>query len=335
MGYRGEKEKIEKKIGKVKRIIFCIVALFLIAVSMFSSAYPPDTWKYYFSLPDISARKAGEMRLHFIDVGQGDCTFVELPDGKTMLIDGGTTTQASKLAILRHLKALKVDKIDYLVVSHEDIDHVGGLAEIVKNISFSRAFLPMCAVTENADYAAFYAEISKSECEIEYSMRKTTLSAGGQYPYVLQFLYPYTYDVEQGDTLNMESNERSCVLWLDYQGVSTLFTGDAPAKTENTLIRDSDAGLFDAYNVDLTSTEILKVSHHGSSNATTDLFARYLGVKDAIVSCGVDNDYAHPSKRVQETLSTIKANLHRTDLHGSIIITVSANGAYQVQSLGK
>ncbi len=335
MGYRGEKEKIEKKIGKVKRIVFCIVALFLIALSVFSTFFPPASWKYYFDLPSISKRAQGEMRLHFIDVGQGDCAFVELPDGKTLLIDGGTQTQASKLSIMRHLKALKVSKIDYLVVSHADIDHVGGLAEVVKNIPVSRAFLPKCSITENAEYAAFYAEISKSECEIEYSMRKTTLSSNGEYPYVLQFLYPYTYDVEHGNTEDMESNERSSVLWLDYQGVSALFTGDAPAKTENALILDSDMGLFDVYNVDLTSTEILKVSHHGSSSATTDLFARYLGVKDAVVSCGVDNDYDHPSKRVQETLSTINANLHRTDLHGSIIITVSQDGTYQVERLEK
>lgn len=335
MGYRGEKQKIEKKIGKVKRIVFCVVALFLVALSVFSAFFPPATWKYYFSLPPIPMRKTGEMRLHFIDVGQGDCTFIELPDGKTMLIDGGPQTQASELSIMRYLKALNVRKIDYLVVSHADIDHVGGLKEVVENISIARAFLPKCNVTENAEYAAFYAELMQSECEIEYSMRKTSLSSNVEYPYVLQFLYPYTYDVEFGDMDDMESNELSSVLWLDYQGISTLFTGDAPAKIENNLIRDSDAGLFDVYNVELTSTEILKVAHHGSSSSTTDLFARYLGVKDAVVSCGENNDYNHPSTRVQETLSAIKANLHRTDLHGSIMITIFPNGTYQVERLGK
>ena len=335
MGYRGEKQIIEKKIGKVKRIVFCIVALFLVALSVFSAFFPPATWKYYFSLPPISMRKAGEMRLHFIDVGQGDCAFIELPDGKTMLIDGGPQTQAAELSIMRHLKALNVREIDYLVVSHADIDHVGALKEVVENIPIARAFLPKCDVTENAEYAAFYAELMKSECQIEYSMRKTSLSSDGEYPYVLQFLYPYTYDVEFGDMGDIDSNELSSVFWLDYQGVSALFTGDAPAKIENNLIRDSDAGLFDVYNVELTGTEILKVAHHGSSSSTTDLFARYLGVKDAVVSCGEDNDYNHPSTRVQETLSTINANLHRTDLHGSIIITILPSGTYQVERLGK
>ena len=132
MGYRAEKEKTERKKKLLKRVLLGILLLCIAGLSIFSAIVPPVTWKYYVNLPKIARRADGELRIHFIDVGQGDCTLVELPDGKTMLIDGGNSKKSTEKKVLRHLNALKINTIDYLIVTHADVDHCGGLNEVVK-----------------------------------------------------------------------------------------------------------------------------------------------------------------------------------------------------------
>ena len=154
MSYATEKKEIDKKMKKFKRITFAIAVVFNVAAVAFCVFFPPSTWKYHFHLPDIKVRGADELRVHFLDVGQGDCAIVELPDDKIMLIDGGKDETASTAA-LRYLNALEVDVIDYLVLTHADADHCGGLAEIVENKQVKHAFLPNVVATVNKEYAAF------------------------------------------------------------------------------------------------------------------------------------------------------------------------------------
>ena len=125
MGYRAEKMRVEKKLKLLKRILLGILLLIILALCIFSVIVPPASWKYYVGLPQVTSAQEGELRVHFLDVGQGDCTLVELPDGKVMLIDGGDGSGASNKNLLRHLNALKIEVIDYLIVTHTDADHCG------------------------------------------------------------------------------------------------------------------------------------------------------------------------------------------------------------------
>ena len=329
MGYEAEKIKVERRIKRIKTMAILIVVALLGALCLFSVWCPAETWKYYFNYPKAGTRKAGEMRVHFLDVGQGDCEIVELPDGKIMLIDGGANEE-SATRIMRYLNALQIDTIDYLLITHADSDHCGGLKTVVKYKKIDRAFLPRTDETENGAYAAVYAEILEKGYKWEYSARSVDLSSDGEFSYTLRFLYPYSLD--EGKPIT--NNESSAVVWLDYQGASVLLTGDAPAETEELLMRDDRLGLL-SEEIELTETELLKVAHHGSSDSTSAEFIEYLGVEQAVISCGVNNPYGHPTAEVLTALSARDVEVYRTDEQGDLIWTVSKAGDHAFRALGK
>ncbi len=342
MGYAAEKKKVERKIRKVRLIVSFAVTAVLICVLVFSFIVPPQTWKYYVAQPALSKREAGDMRLHFIDVGQGDASLIELPDGKVMLIDGGDGSKQANKALLRHILALDIKKINYLVATHADGDHVGGLAEVLDVIEVEHVYLPLFAEEENDAYQAFLAQLTKRKITSSYAAPPNAADARGvlsvtegEYPYTVAFISPRMALVNGKEDKPKEDNDASVVAWVDYQGQSALFTGDASAELEERLIEDADAGTLEKYGVYLHDTEILKVAHHGSATSTSSAFLQYLQVETAVISCGVNNIYSHPSGETLKRLETAGVKTLRTDVNGSVIITLKADGTRYVQALGK
>ena len=328
MGYRAHKIQVEEKQKHLKRVLFTLLALLVLALAIFSAIVPPETWKYRVALPKIEKREEGELRIHFIDVGQGDCTLLELPDGKVMLIDSGDNTQTTKKQILRYLNALDIEQIDYLVLTHADKDHCGGVEEIVKWKKVLNAYLPSSSKTTDTQYAEAYAALADTDCELIEASRLATFG-GEEKAYSLAFLYPYA----NSETDENNSNDMSSVLWLDYLGVNALFMGDASQDVETMLIRDDKLEFLDKMGVDLSSTEILKVGHHGSGGSSSSDFLEYLNLKTAVVSCGKDNSYGHPSDRVIENLKMVGASVYRTDKSGHIILTISEDKSIEVTTV--
>ena len=327
MGYRAEKEKIEKKIRAIKMVVLCVVLVAVIGLCVFSAICPPATWKYRVKKPKIAKRADGEMRIHFLDVGQGDCTLIELPDGKVALIDGGDTSSRTAETILRYLNALKIKTIDYLVVSHPNRDHVGSLKTVVEQKKVLNAYLPATnPKNEHATYAGFYQELLEEDCNLTYSARGVNVSGNG---YTFSFLYPYVENVDDADNYDGASS----VLWLDYMGMSAIFMGDETSETEEALIRDDGLGLFDNLGVDLQSTEILKVGHHGSDSSTSLEFLQYLHVKTAVISCGKNNAYNHPADSVLDNISLAGAEVYRTDVNGTVMISIKNGGGYGLETI--
>lgn len=333
MGYRAEKLAIEKKIAIWKRILLAVVAVLLAGLCVFSAFIPPASWKYYVQNPKLKKRSEGEMRIHFIDVGQGDATLIEFPDGKVMLVDGSNGSEGAIKALMRYLNALKIKKIDYLVATHADMDHCGGLDTVLQYKKVGMAFLPLAKPSTNDEYASFYTALLDEECNFRYSSRNLSI-VNDEYGYKLYFLYPYALDIEEklkNEEFFEEQNESSAVLWLDYQGVSTLLTGDAPQSTEETLMRDDKLGLLSNLDVQLSETEIIKISHHGSNDASDEEFLRYLNVQTAVISCGRDNAYGHPNVQTLGRLETVGAEVRRTDAEGNIMLTVK-DGKYEIEN---
>ena len=248
MSYAKEKEKIRRKYRKIKYAVVTILMIAVAGACIFSWFVPPASWKYYVSLPDVSKRREGELRIHFLDVGQGDCTLLEFPDGQTMLIDGGDGQERNTAAVLRYLNALKIKRPDFLLLTHSDSDHCGGLAKILKMKGAGTVYLP--AINNyyiNDEYAAFREVILTEKYHSVDSRRYLQIvSNSAAYPYTLTFLWPYRagnpgspYDkVNGGEYTEDDLNDCSAVVWLDYFGTSALFCGDATFRVEKILMQD-------------------------------------------------------------------------------------------------
>lgn len=342
MSYGKAKEEADRKRRKIIYILFA-VALFLAAgLCVFSAFYPASTWKYYVKLPKLSKRAEGELRIHFLDVGQGDCTLLELPDGRSLIIDGGDGSETHTAAILRYMNALKIKRPDFMLLTHPDSDHSGGMDRILEVKGADTVYIPGIEFPNvNAEYAAFRASLSKSDSRSVVSRRYLQiLSSDERYPYALTFLAPYREDnpdgiynkINGGDYTEADLNDSSAVVWLDYSGTSALFCGDATSKAEGEILRDYRLGFFDGYGVKLDSTEILKVSHHGSRYSTNEEFADFLGVKTAVISCGRENPYGHPASEVCDNLTGAGAKIYRTDMSGNVVIAIASDGSYRVET---
>ncbi len=326
MGYRAAKEEVEKKRRKVKRIVLCILLAVLLSLSIFSFFIPPESWRYYFAKPSVDKRKAGELRIHFLDVGQGDCTVIELPDGKVALIDGGDDKSTPKKRVMRYLNALHIDKIDHLVVTHTDKDHCGGLTEVFRYKKVVNAYLPHDFEEEDVAYAKVYALALEENCEMIKASRSLLLN-GENADYRFGFLSPYAVEATG------EYSDDCAVLWLEYAGIRTLFCADADEDLEKTLLKDEGLGLLPFGKETLADIQILKVAHHGSADGTSRTFLQRINAKKAIISCGKDNQYGHPKKQTLERLEGEGIEVYRTDVQGHIVATVQANGNYRVESL--
>lgn len=326
MGYKAKKEEVERKIKIWKRVLLCVFVAIIAALGIFSAFVPPKTWKYHVNLPKVSKRKTDELRIHYLDVGQGDCTLIEFPDGKVAMIDGGN--DGSSKTILRYFNALDINTIDCLILTHADTDHCGGLDTVLEYKTVKQAFIPNTSTNVNREYAQFRDVLTREECSFEYICRDALWRST---QYTFSCIYPTSLISEQ-ESAEGDNNQTSAVVWLDYKGVSALFMGDAPFAVENTLIAENNLDAFSVLNVDFKSTEILKVAHHGSKNSTSETFLSYLmGLKTAIISCGKDNEYGHPAQELLQRLTERNAEVYRTDKQGHVVITISADGTYKTE----
>ena len=233
----------------------------------------------------------------YLDVGQGDSSFIEFPNGKCMLIDASISSMGEKIA--NHIAAKGYEKIDYLVATHPHSDHIGGMADITSYFEIGTAYLPD-AVTDTKVYTNFLKTLKKMNVAVEKAQSGANFSEGDV---KVEFLGPISAEYE-------DLNNYSAVVKITYNKKSFLFTGDAEDIVETELL-NSGANL---------KADVLKVGHHGSSSSTTQEFLDAVDPEIAIISCGKDNDYGHPHKEVLNRLKDAEIKIYRTDVNGNIPI---------------
>lgn len=327
MGYRAEKEKLEEKNRKIKFVVFAVVMAIVASLCVFSIFVPAETWKYYVNLPKLSTRAEGELRVHFLDVGQADATLIEFPDGQTLLLDGGDVDADEK--ILRYLNALKIKTLDYILLTHSDIDHCGSLQKVFEQKRVKTVitpYVPADQLTGSSAFIDFMEAVENSDSTVKVAQRFLEIeSKDARYPFTFSLLFPYS-NVSGGNE-GFDNNELSTVCWLDYFGESVLFCGDTNETVLRKLVLESTLGVFSEKGIDFSSTEILKVPHHGGEEGLYEEFLSYLSLESAVISCGKNNGYGHPTAQTLNMLRDAEVDLYRTDWHGDITLRISKDGS--------
>lgn len=236
------------------------------------------------------------LKIHFVDVGQGDCTVLQTSGGKNIIIDGGNNQKYDygKNVVVPYLLDRKIKKIDYLMVSHFDSDHCGGLFEVVNELKVKNIIIGKQEKSyENCEKFLALAKLKKVNVII----------------------------VEAGDMIKIDKNTRFDILWPDskkmfndsnnginnnsitarlvYGKFTMLFTGDIEAMAEEEIVKMYQ-------NSNSLDVDILKVAHHGSKSSSIDEIVEKVTPKISIIGVGADNKYGHPNKDVINRLENIR-----------------------------
>ncbi len=361
-------EKAAKKAYKAnpKAFVISIVAIVLviaIATAVVYFAFP-DTWDKIVSMivkdnqhPGL-ARGDGELLVHMLDVGQGDCIYIQLPDGKDMVIDCANYNDDKKYEkkTFDYLDTyITDDTVEYLMLTHCDSDHVYFMDELLKQYQVEKLFMPNVlaapgttskdkkALQDQIDaldtsrftdkdtigtvtYAEFFiAALTEPNCEIVLNVDSNVNTNSIIIEETTYRLVFYCPTQEYYDDSNLNSAERknaiSPIGILEYNGRRIMLTGDSNELNEPLVVERT--GKIDC--------DVLKVGHHGSATSTLNPFLDAYTFEYAIISCNTyGNKFNHPR---QSTLDRLKAHdiaVYRTDNNGNIVVSVDKDGNIKI-----
>ena len=251
---------------------------------------------------DTSAAPNSESKLivHFLDVGQGDSIFIELPNGKTMLVDAGENYHGQ--GIIDYVQTIGYHKLDYVVATHPHEDHIGSMPYIVRNFEIGSIYMP--DVTANtATLESLLKAIKAKGLRVKNGRTGVHIIKDGE----------LTADIiapDKPDESNL--NNSSIVLLLTFGNVSYLLTGDAETKELNAIRADMHA-------------TVLKAGHHGSQTSTTQTLLKKISPSVTVISCGKNNDYGHPHAEVLKMLKSVNSSVYRTDRDQTVIVATDGS----------
>lgn len=288
-----------------------------------------------FSAPSAN----GRLRVDFLDVGQGDAAFVTFPNGETMLIDGGgkinfrqnyiksEDSDESKIferdsqtigeaVVSEFLWQKGYSKVDYILASHADTDHIQGLTDVAKNFKVRAAFLGRTPAKDE-DFIELSEVLKKRNIPIITLSRGDVLEFGKTF---VEILYPEKDESE----FAVSDNNHSLVLRISCGAKKILFTGDIEKETENFLSK----------NPALLKANVVKAAHHGSKTSSIQDFIRSTNAEYAIISVGKHSQFGHPHKEVVERWKNTGAKIYKTGEKGTV--TISTDGKdFELQTFQK
>lgn len=269
----------------MKKIIVLLLCIFLLA----GCTEAIQTEK-------IPVTAGHDMRVHFIDVGQGDSILIESPNGKTMLVDGGVKGAGPQ--VVSYLREIGVSKLDIVVATHPDADHIGGLIPVLNSMTIEQ-FYDSGKVHTSQTFEEMLTLID--EKNIPYDVP----TPGDN----IKFDEDVTVKVLNANEQASDNNDASIVLKIVYGNVSFLLTGDAGIALEKEMMQ---------YDVSAT---VLKAGHHGSNTSSSEDFIRAVKPEVTILSYGKDNKYGHPHAEVVDRLKEIGSKIYATADIGTITVT--------------
>lgn len=274
----------------VAGLVILIIACFLAFYNIYSK---DDGNKNSFN-------SEGNLVVHYLDVGQGDATFIELPNKETMLIDAGEKQEGK--TVVNYIKDLGYDTIDYVIGTHPHSDHIGGLEEVINTFNIKNIYMPK-VVANSKIYEDLLLSIKNKGNTVKKTYVGVNLIESDELN--ASFLSPTK---EEYSNLN----NYSAVLKITYGNNTFLFMGDAEIEVEK------DISSF-------ASCDVLKVGHHGSDTSSSLDFIKSVNPKYAIISVGKDNKYGHPVESILKRYQENNTEIYRTDLNGTVKVIADGN----------
>ncbi|MBQ8057024.1 MAG: MBL fold metallo-hydrolase [Ruminococcus sp.] len=276
----------------MKKILSLFICIILI-LSLCSCSY----------LEDLTPHKNydGELIVHFIDVGQGDCTLIE-SDNQFMLIDAGEAEYGA--TVCQYLENNNVKTLSYVVATHPHSDHCGGLTEVINTFECEN-FITVETDQQTRSWLNVLNAVSENNVNYIDAKVNATYSLGDS---TFEILGPHSSNYE-------EYNNFSVVIKATFQNNSFLFTGDAERLAEHEML-DYGSNL---------SADVLKIPHHGSSSSSSKEFLSAVSPTYGVISCGYQNEYGHPHKETVKSLNALGVTIYRTDILGTIVATSDGN----------
>lgn len=267
------------------KVIILVIVLILALCTTLPKLFAPEN-----ELISVS----GEAVFHFIDVGQGDCIFLQ-SENANILIDAGTYSSGS--IVYRYLKNLGVDHLDYFINTHPHEDHLGGASTVLTSIKVGTVFVNGES-SEGYHYERFLDTLLSKDISPVIPDLDCIYEVGD---FRIKFLSPIEY--------SDDANDNSLVFTVQFGNIKALFTGDAERSVEAQLLENSE--LIDA--------DILKVGHHGSRYASSSAFLNAVSPSVSVIQCGEGNSYGHPHEEALERLDKV-ATVLRTDKDNTVIL---------------
>lgn len=240
------------------------------------------------------------------EVGEADCHFIKYPYNKnTILIDTGKSEYKIKNEIIPYLKSIGIKKIDYLIITHGDEDHIGGAITLINNFQVKNVILNKGTFTDLEK--ELIKNLNKKKIPYQININKINLSN-----HTIYLLNNTKYNNE---------NDNSIITYFTYQKYKFLYMGDASITTEDNLLE----------NYNLNTISILKVGHHGSNTSSSKDFISQINPSISLISVGENNIYHHPNKEVINNLS--KSRIYRTDTNNMVKLTINSKGILKVTTI--
>lgn len=281
----------------VKRIAIAVAALIAATgVSIGTGLFGGDK-KSDRDIKDVS----GELQIHYIDVGQGDATLIQC-DGMNMLIDAGENDKG--MQVRAYLEKQGLEKLDYVIGTHPDSDHIGGLDVVIYNFDCGTILMPDYK-KDTKTYDDVIQTIKNKHYKITEPVVGTTYELGEA---EFTIIAPNRdYD---------DANEASIGLVLTYGEQSFLFTGDAEEAAEADIVKNG-------INI---QAKVYKAGHHGSRTSSSEELLALVKPEIVVISCGEDNSYGHPHAAILNYCLTNKIPIYRTDMQGTIVVKTDGKG---------
>ena len=233
------------------------------------------------------------LKVHYLDVGQGDSIFIELPNNETMLIDAAESYQSEN--IINYLKNLNYQKIDYVIGTHPHADHIGGLKDIINTFEIGKIYMPK-VVSTTKTYESLLMAIKDKNLKINTAKAGTSIIDTDALK--INILAP-------NNSTYTELNNYSVVTKITYGTTKFLFMGDAEKLSENEIKEDVTA-------------DVIKIGHHGSNTSSSIDFIKKVNAKYGIISVGLNNKYNLPKEETITNWENSGTKIYLTSINGTI-----------------